>query len=582
VRFVLAIIAFVLAAVLIGLGIAQRTIFAGPSEISASITVDSPAPVTVISGTTLNATRATQSVTASGSSRVFAAYAPTEDVIAWIGAASYNTITYNEKTQKLKAKLVEGTESTVPDPSGADIWLAQYDNPNSLQIPLNVPSDVSLLLVSDGTAPAPAQLDVVWPLDNRAPFAGPLILGGAVILLLGLFSLVWALLHLRRTRGPRRKPPKMPKLPRQRRYKPTRQSAITSSGKGRRAIGRGMIAVAVVLVSALVLSGCSAADWPSFGQAAPTPSATAKVDPAAKLQKPAVTEPQLKRIIADIAAVTKQADAKRDKTLAATRLDGPALQLRLANYATRAKDKKFPALPAIPAGPVSVTLPQQNDGWPRTVFAVIYDESNKKVAPVALMLVQQSPRENYKIQYAVVIEPGLRTPGVAPANLGTARLPSDTKLLKLEPSAIANSYAEILEKDSAASNYALFKADGDTLRTQVGLEVKKKKKAALPKTATIKFAHSLGIGDTIVLATNDAGAIVAVTLNEIEVVKPVEKGAAVNAVGAIKSLSGKSMSTKGIKATYGDQLLFYVPKSSSTDPIVLLGFSQGLIAATEL
>jgi hypothetical protein len=41
-------------------------------------------------------------------------------------------------------------------------------------------------------------------------------------------------------------------------------------------------------------------------------------------------------------------------------------------------------------------------------------------------------------------------------------------------------------------------------------------------------------------------------------------------------------SSKGLVATYGDQLLFYVPSATDkSKKIVLLGFSQGLIAAKE-
>ena len=76
--------------------------------------------------------------------------------------------------------------------------------------------------------------------------------------------------------------------------------------------------------------------------------------------------------------------------------------------------------------------------------------------------------------------------------------------------------------------------------------------SSLPATASVEFTHGLGAADPIALATNDAGAIVAVNLNEITIVKPVEAGAAVNPTGQVKALSGLAISTKGIQATYGD------------------------------
>jgi hypothetical protein len=66
-------------------------------------------------------------------------------------------------------------------------------------------------------------------------------------------------------------------------------------------------------------------------------------------------------------------------------------------------------------------------------------------------------------------------------------------------------------------------------------------------------------------------------------VKPVEAGAAVNPKGQVKALSGKTASTRGIVATYGLQILFYVPPVSATDQkIVVLGYAQGLVSAVEV
>jgi hypothetical protein len=56
----------------------------------------------------------------------------------------------------------------------------------------------------------------------------------------------------------------------------------------------------------------------------------------------------------------------------------------------------------------------------------------------------------------------------------------------------------------------------------------------------------------------------------------------VNPEGQVKSLSGVTGSTKGTVAIYGDQLLFYVPSTTSNQKIMLLGFATGLISAKEL
>jgi hypothetical protein len=102
VRFIFAIIAFVLAALMIGYGIAQRTILAEPDAVTASGTINSVAALTVIDGATLNAFEGSQTVLVMGSGRVFAAYGRTSDVIAWIGDTTYTVVGLDAETNVSK------------------------------------------------------------------------------------------------------------------------------------------------------------------------------------------------------------------------------------------------------------------------------------------------------------------------------------------------------------------------------------------------------------------------------------------------------------------------------------------------
>jgi hypothetical protein len=154
VRFVLAIVSFVAAALLIGLGIAQKTVFAEPDTVTAATSTTSSAPVTVISGEALNAFPRNQLVTVGGEKENFSAYGRTEDVVAWVGDASYNNVTYDPETRSLVSTLEKGTADEVPSPVDSDLWLASYTNEKSFTI--NVPEDMSLLVVTDGVKPAPS------------------------------------------------------------------------------------------------------------------------------------------------------------------------------------------------------------------------------------------------------------------------------------------------------------------------------------------------------------------------------------------------------------------------------------------
>ena len=63
-------------------------------------------------------------------------------------------------------------------------------------------------------------------------------------------------------------------------------------------------------------------------------------------------------------------------------------------------------------------LPQQTETWPRTVFAIIKVEGDETIAPVALMLTQARPGADYKVSYAITLEPSARIPDLAPASVG--------------------------------------------------------------------------------------------------------------------------------------------------------------------
>jgi hypothetical protein len=580
VRFVLAIISFVLAAVMIALGIAQRTVFAQADQVALSTTIATDAPVTVIEGDTLNAFAGSQRLELSGSDAIFTAYGRTNDVLAWVGDTDYTVVSYDAETGELTNDLVAGAESEVPNPAGSDLWLQEYTGESSLRVTVNVPDSISFIIVSDGVAPAPTDVSLTWPVDNTTPWSGPLIVGGAVVLLIGLVLLLWATNHMRSSRGPRRKPQKMPKVPRKRLYKPVRKT-IEKPSTGRRAVTKSVAIVPVFLTAGLVLSGCSADFWPDLGPQPVAPSATATTAAEdAQLDPPAATARQVERIVAQISETTAQADAAKDTALLETRFSGAALELRIASYAIQTADSSIAGLAAIPAGPVELTLPQQTDTWPRSVFAVIQPEDDT-VAPVALFLEQADPRANYKVSYAITLEPSEGIPDVAPANIGAPPLAVDSQLLRVAPEDVTLAYSDILQTGLESDSYLDFEEDGDTLRQAV-TEYQNSIKGSLPATATAAFGYAVGPATPIALATNDAGALVAVNLYETTTVTPVEEGAAVNPSGQVKALSGLAISTKGVIATYSDQLLFYVPPAGGDAKIVLLGYSQGLVKAGEV
>ncbi|PWC08254.1 hypothetical protein [Mycetocola zhujimingii] len=607
-RFVLAILAFVVAATMIVLGIAQRTVFLGPSTYGIETSVDSELPYTVIDGDVLVSEEGQQSLTVSGSDTVFVSYGRTADVLAWLGDASYNELTLDEESGELVDAVVEPEPADTPqeqdgeltpervtaqmeldDPRGSDLWLAEHSEEGAVVTTINVPEDISVLIASNGTDPAPSNVEISWPLDNATPWAGPLIAGGILLLIAGLVLYLLGINHMRKSRGPRRKGitagpgmEKMPKVPKPSRYKSDKRHG--SAPRRQRAPKRTMVAlIPVALVSSLALSGCSAGYWPDLSSdSTPSATPTEEIELEADDQPaPAVTTPQLERITARISTTATEADETLNADLAATRFVGPALDERKANYLIRAKIPEYASAPSIPSSPGGLTLPQATDTWPRTVMTVVQDEENPTAAPTAVVLVQASPRENYHVEYAVRLEPQAEIPEVAPATIGAAQLPPDSAFLLLPPNKLAAAYADVITNGDNSEFAPLFSGDADTLRGVIAAD-REAKKAALPTTASIEFSVAAGSAPALALATNDSGALVSVNIAENEVVKPLEVGAKIKTTGAVSALSGITETEKGVQSTYGDQLLFYVPPAGSTDQIRLLGFSQSLTAAVQL
>ena len=622
VRFALAIVAFIAAAVMIGFGIAQRTVFLEPDRVSLSAEIDGTEAYTVIEPDALGAHPGKQTLTVSGSDTVFVSYGRSSDVAAWLGDSPYVAVHYDADAEEFTSEVVEaepvegedpaadvavpeapvaGTEGEVAttvdpaaSPAGSDLWLDEFSDERSITTTIDVPDDISVLLASDGTAPAPTDLQIAWPLDNSTPWAGPLIVGGALVFLGGIALLISGFVHHRRSRGPRRNLGPRGKLPSAPKPPSIRRSQVT--GGGRRAVGRAkrVALVPLLVIPALALSACSSDYWPRFDQAPPSTAPATETpvptdEPAADevAMEPAVTVPQMERIMRNVAVSTTEADAALDSAAIAERFTGPALAARQANYTIRTTLPDQPAPIAIPASPLTLTLPQQVAGWPttgRTVLTIAKNSDDPTVAPTALVMQQATPRDNYKIVYAMSLAPDADVPEVAPASIGAPLISPEFKGLVMPPGQVAAAYADVLLKGDTSEFATMFDPEGDVLREQLGVTGQQAISDALPATADIAFSNVVGTSPTVALATNDSGALVTASIEQTEKVTPNDGGTIGFESGApgaaLSGFTGKS--AKGVQRVIGVQLLFYVPSVGSDEQIRLLGWSESLIGASEV
>ena len=168
-------------------GIGQRTFWAPAETVTAQAPADSgTAAVTVLDAALLASHPDGAEVTIRSEDGVFLAVGRAADVDAWVGDAAVTRVSAGTE-DSLAADTTEG-EATVPNPAGSDLWVTEETAQGELSYSWTEPAEGewSVLIASDGTAPAPTDITVSWANDEGTPLAVPLIIAGALVAVLGL------------------------------------------------------------------------------------------------------------------------------------------------------------------------------------------------------------------------------------------------------------------------------------------------------------------------------------------------------------------------------------------------------------
>jgi hypothetical protein len=589
-RFIATIVSLIIAALLLILGISFK-FFSGPTVVSMDVPVSTSLSYIVIDHEVLELHPGSQRIEASGAKTNTVGYGQIGDVTSWLGGSSYTRISVDPKTKELISTVVSSSASTqdaptaaaaqdgkIVSPAGSDMWIGESTESGSpAALSMRISSNEAVIVSSDGTEPAPAIITVSWPLP-KTQFLWMtddiLMIAGGAFLLLGITFYLWALWHMRRGQGPRRRgrSPRLPRPPRAPRSLGRSTRSISGPSKGRRSTSTTRAFIALAL-SGAVLVGVSACSTSGVSAPSPTPTSTKSETPDGP--RPVITEEQLAVILGKVTTAMDAADKKSDANIAATRFSGAALEARVANYAMRKTNAKIAALPSLRPSPVQLFLPQATNLWPRSVLAMVQaiDPSAKeKQAPtVAVVMTQQTPRSNYKVEYTINLEANQQIPEVAAATAGTPLVALDTKLLTVSPKDIALAYGDILNKGSKSKFYKFFNASDDKLRSTIAAE--RKSQSGTPDVS-VAFADTQGAGP-VAFAAQNAGAIVAVQMNEVATFTPLNNRD-LKLTGALKALAGLEISNRVVHATYGMQLFFYVPPVGSNRLIEVLGYSENL------
>ncbi|GAA1691773.1 hypothetical protein GCM10009808_05950 [Microbacterium sediminicola] len=599
-RFVWAVVALVLATVMIGAGIAQRTIFEPPRSTTSEVEIADDTAYAVIPGTVLNSLPGTQTVRVIGDGTVFAAYGRTSDVQAWLSDVTYSSVSVDDEgvltTEVIEPEPVavaEDAETTTEDgteptrnPEGSDLWYDQYTGDGAVIAPLQLGEDLSIIVASDGTEPVPGKVTITWPLENATPWAGPLIVGGGILMAVGVLLYLLGIRHVRRSRGPRRKGLPLPPTEPIDLAQTDGDKGVISAGRPRRSItGRARTLAAVPLAGVVVASlvGCTADDWPDL---IPTqsPSPTASVIVPEGQQQPAVTQAQAQEIVARVAATVAQADTDTDAALAATRLTGPTLAVRETNYTLRDAIADYAAPEVVPDDPLQVVLPQAFDGWPRSFLAIANDADTNM--STIMVLTQEDAWSEYRLSYYANLGASTLLPELAPPYIGASLLAPHSAFLVIPPDELAAAYADVLTNGDSSEYAALFESE-DQFRASVAADRQTRLdefNETGAETGTLDFSATAGDAAPFAIATLESGAIVAVNVYETDTVTPTNEDAVIKLEGndTVKTLAGADQSSTGFSTTFSDQLFFYVPAAGSTEKIQLLGYSSAILEGSVL
>ena len=587
-RVIVAIVLLSVSVLTLGLGIAQRTVFANDQLIDRPVVTQTTAPATIIHGTDLAAYPGRVTLSVEGgvsarvpsgdgaaivtSERVFVAYGRTVDVMAWLSPGRHTQLLFDPLADGFIVLPRTGQDLTLPDPAGSDLWFQEYSDEGQISVSFSVPEDVSVLIMSDGTLPAPQNITVSWPLVTDSLVSWALIVVGIGSMIAGFVMVLINYIVWRKNRGPRRRMTKRPRAPRGS-YRQPQRSSVKPRGR------RSLRFVALPVAGAVLWGATGCAPEPTQVEVEETDS---QVQAPAVVPYPAVTELQFSRIMATVAQAIQSADEELAVNLLADRVSEPTLAARRAAYIIKRADPTSGTLTPILASPIRLVLPQQTSTWPRSVFGIIQDEDDLESPSVGVVLSQESPRSDYRLSYAVVLAPQVQIPNLPSASLGSARLSPDSGLIRLSPVDVAANYADVINQGTSSPFALEFALATDRLFIQLGPEAAALRQESFGDTVDVEWETTPSENEVVAFATADGGALVMATLQEIERVTPAQSGASVNASIAVRALTSLSQSTRGFEVISNIQVLWYVPPVGSEEGIRVLGYTYSLVGAKEV
>ena len=553
------------ALVLLGLltllaGIGQRTIWAPSETFTASAPADAAeAPLTVIDQNLRTLHGGTVKITIEGDGNFMLAAGRPDDVDAWVGQAAHNTISgVSEDGKSLQVEHADG-EATAPNPAGSDLWVSTENANGELEYSWTPPADGdwTLLLASDGTKAAPASVSMTFPNDTSTPWAIPLIVLGSLLILGGI---ALALLSAR---------------------KPNGEGGGDGAGSGFAQRARAKSEARTASRASMVAAGITAAVLAGTGTAAnaatpaPEPSGSSSAAAQEEAASPVLLDAQFRRILEQVSSAADAGDAAKDAAQLSERVAGTELEVRTQNYKIRSQVGSYEARMPVRSTKLLTTVVTSDRDWPRSVLAVTQGDGN--VVPQLLTLVQQSPRENYKLMETTPLQPGTTFPTISRTGTDTLAAADKTGLLYSGEEALSGLADRLTTPDSAFKDKLVEGESSPYIADTLSYQAEVVKAG---ENGNFSFTHKVAPESTVVFRTEDGGALVLGRINFSFEGTPKAAGDKLTIGDDAAALAGGKETTTGMVLSFAESMAVYVPPAGSTDPMKLVAATRGLVGAS--
>jgi hypothetical protein len=330
----------------------------------------------------------------------------------------------------------------------------------------------------------------------------------------------------------------------------------------RRRARRSALLSTVAAVTVAVLAAC----------ASPVPQPEPEAAPA--VPPPALTAAQSTRVLDQVGEVLAAGDAAQDATVLSSRLTGPALAIRTAEY-IRAQATGGERTPVTIPTTAQTTIVPDTDTWPRTQM-VVTEQPDDLQAPLLLVLVQDSAREPYRLWGWARLGQSVQMPATAEVTVGSAPVAADDDSLLLSPTDAVAQYADVLTNGDGSAYAATFPAD--FYRTAL-TEARAQTISSLEAVASVSETVAPVADQVMALRTVDGGAIVVAQLSTVTTAT-LSQGSITLNDPFDAALAGKTSVTSNLVRTWTDVVAMYVPPAGGSEQVQVLAAEHARTSVT--